>query len=126
MKHNTNENAVSPIIGVILLVAITVILAAIVAAFVFGMSSDQKQAHLITVTTSYNHGNIEAVYSGGDGKDMLDHIEVTLNEGTMVSWTPANVGDMKTFAGTYSKPTKAMIVAFYKDNTQYIVMDGDI
>ena len=125
MKHNTNENAVSPIIGVILLVAITVILAAIVAAFVFGMSSDQKPAHLITVTTSYNHGNIEMVYSGGDGKDMLDHIEVTLNEGPMVSWTPDKVGEMNTFTGT-SKPTKAMIVAFYKDNSQYVVMDGDI
>ena len=32
------EDAVSPVIGVILMVAITVILAAVIAAFVFGMA----------------------------------------------------------------------------------------
>ena len=34
-----NEKGVSPIVGVILMVSITVILAAVIAAFVFGMSS---------------------------------------------------------------------------------------
>jgi len=33
-----SEDAVSPVIGVILMVAITVILAAVIAAFVFGMA----------------------------------------------------------------------------------------
>ena len=33
-----NEDAISPVIGVILMVAITVILAAVIAAFVFGIS----------------------------------------------------------------------------------------
>jgi flagellin-like protein len=35
-----NNNAVSPVIGVILVVAITVILAAVIAAFVFGMAGN--------------------------------------------------------------------------------------
>ena len=35
-----NEEAVSPVIGVILMVAITVILAAVIAAFVFGMAGN--------------------------------------------------------------------------------------
>ena len=35
-----NDEAVSPVIGVILMVAITVILAAVIAAFVFGMSGN--------------------------------------------------------------------------------------
>ena len=34
---SNNESAVSPVIGVILMVAITVILVAVIAAFVFGM-----------------------------------------------------------------------------------------
>jgi len=37
-KFRADEKAVSPVIGVILMVAITVILAAIIAAFVFGMA----------------------------------------------------------------------------------------
>jgi len=36
-----NDNAVSPVIGVILTVAITVILATVIAAFVFGFSADR-------------------------------------------------------------------------------------
>ena len=37
---NDNDEAVSPVIGVILMVAITVILAAVIAAFVFNMAGD--------------------------------------------------------------------------------------
>ena len=40
MKFTKNEEAVSPVIGVILMVAITVILAAVIAAFVFGMAGN--------------------------------------------------------------------------------------
>ena len=39
-----DEEAVSPVIGVILMVAITVILAAVIAAFVFGMGGNLKEA----------------------------------------------------------------------------------
>ncbi|MEM2991626.1 MAG: type IV pilin N-terminal domain-containing protein, partial [Halobacteria archaeon] len=37
LRLKKSEEAVSPVIGVILMVAITVILAAVIAAFVFGM-----------------------------------------------------------------------------------------
>lgn len=37
-----NEDAVSPVLGVILMVAITVIIAAVVAAFVFGIGAPTK------------------------------------------------------------------------------------
>ena len=42
MKLRQNEEAVSPVIGVILMVAITVILAAVIAAFVFGMGPPKQ------------------------------------------------------------------------------------
>lgn len=41
-KLNKNEEGVSPVIGVILMVAITVILAAVIAAFVFGMGPPES------------------------------------------------------------------------------------
>jgi len=44
MNFRENEDAVSPVIGVILMVAITVILAAVIAAFVFGMTGDMPGA----------------------------------------------------------------------------------
>jgi archaeal type IV pilus assembly protein PilA len=55
LKMNRNEDAVSPVIGVILMVAITVILAAVIAAFVFGMgtpeAAPQTQLKVADATT---------------------------------------------------------------------------
>ena len=43
-KFSKDEDAVSPVIGVILMVAITVILAAVIAAFVFSMGGNLTEA----------------------------------------------------------------------------------
>ncbi len=45
-----NEEAVSPVIGVILMVAITVILAAVIAAFVFGMAGNIQKTKVVAAT----------------------------------------------------------------------------
>jgi flagellin-like protein len=66
------EDAVSPVIGVILMVAITVILAAVIAAFVFGMGPPEQapQASLrATSTTSTDDAAISMIkleHQGGD------------------------------------------------------------
>lgn len=44
-----NNKAVSPVIGVILMVAITVILAAVIAAFIFGLSNNQNEGESFVV-----------------------------------------------------------------------------
>ncbi len=49
-----NEMAVSPVIGVILMVAITVILAAVIAAFVFGLGGQQAAAPTASITAANN------------------------------------------------------------------------
>ena len=48
-----SEDAVSPVIGVILMVAITVILAAVIAAFVFGMAGNVSKTRSIAVTAGH-------------------------------------------------------------------------
>ena len=45
-----NDEAVSPVIGVILMVAITVILAAVIAAFVFGMAGNISKTKVVMVS----------------------------------------------------------------------------
>jgi len=44
-----SDDAVSPVIGVILMVAITVILAAVIAAFVFGMAGNVDKTKVVSV-----------------------------------------------------------------------------
>ena len=50
MKFTKNDEAVSPVIGVILMVAITVILAAVIAAFVFGMAGNISKTKVVAAT----------------------------------------------------------------------------
>jgi archaeal type IV pilus assembly protein PilA len=53
MKMNrSDEEAVSPVIGVILMVAIVVILAAVIAAYVFGMAGSTSTSKSVAFTVS--------------------------------------------------------------------------
>lgn len=65
-----NEEAVSPVIGVILMVAITVILAAVIAAFVFGLGGSQSAAPTASIVAANdpdNPGaNMKIQHKGGD------------------------------------------------------------
>jgi flagellin-like protein len=67
MKIVKNEDAVSPVIGVILMVAITVILAAVIAAFVFNIGGNQQKvpAANFKVTADTTNG-LRLEHSGGD------------------------------------------------------------
>jgi flagellin-like protein len=73
IKFGKNEEAVSPVIGVILMVAITVILAAVIAAFVFGMGTPTAAptASISITTASSATGNITIVHRGGDIIDLF-------------------------------------------------------
>ncbi|MFW6128498.1 MAG: type IV pilin [Halobacteriota archaeon] len=58
-KRFADEKAVSPVIGVILMVAITVILAAVIASFVFGLGSEApKRAPNAQLTLSDASGSL--------------------------------------------------------------------
>jgi len=65
----TDDDAVSPVIGVILMVAITVILAAVIAAFVLGLGDTDDPAPQVSFDTDYDeadNGNITFTVESGD------------------------------------------------------------
>ncbi|MBW6518742.1 MAG: type IV pilin N-terminal domain-containing protein [ANME-2 cluster archaeon] len=78
-KFTRDEDAVSPVIGVILMVAITVILAAVIAAFVFGMGSSLSKQYVVAATVSQiSSEKIDVTYAGGPDADALDYINITI------------------------------------------------
>lgn len=70
MRFVKSEEAVSPVIGVILMVAITVILAAVIAAFVFNMGGSQEKAPTTSLSVSSNPdtqaADMKISHKGGD------------------------------------------------------------
>jgi flagellin-like protein len=123
------EEAVSPVIGVILMVAITVILAAVIAAFVFGMAGNvQKTKNVAFTVERASTTNTGIVITNQGGKDSGDVTSVAvLIDGTAALASTASLttigqsvqtGDAK--SGAKSKVT---ITATFKDGSKQVVVD---
>jgi archaeal type IV pilus assembly protein PilA len=113
-----NDEAVSPVIGVILMVAITVILAAVIAAFVFGMSGNIQKTKVVSVTgTRANANDLQVTYAGGQDAPSLNEISwqvngaqavATAGSGNVTGWMFKPTGT--TFPATEVSPAAALPV----------------
>ena len=118
-----NEEAVSPVIGVILMVAITVILAAVIAAFVFGMAGNASKTKIVAVTAgrdNANSGNVIVTNHGGQDAARITTVTITQG-GVSAGSLSSAVGSTLTFAAG----TNAHIVAVgtFTDATQQVLLD---
>ncbi|MDF1532268.1 MAG: type IV pilin N-terminal domain-containing protein, partial [ANME-2 cluster archaeon] len=144
-KFTRDEDAVSPVIGVILMVAITVILAAVIAAFVFGMGSSLSKQYVVAATVSQiSSSKIDITYAGGPDADALDYINISVvpssggAENTSVSigdmgdeigvtpttqnprvGTSVSVYQLDAFAGR----DHVVLTATFMDGTQQVILD---
>ncbi|WP_152422817.1 type IV pilin [Halorubrum kocurii] len=102
-----SERAVSPVIGVILMVAITVILAAVIGTFVLGLgdslggSAPTASIDAEVVENSGGDDEIRFTHEGGDTIE-LDNLEyVTSNSNVELgSASPSSSGDFSTASTT--------------------------
>ena len=107
MKYIKNEEAVSPVLGVILMVAITVIVATIIAVFMFGVGAPEEAptAKLkFTATENGTNDELKLTHAGGDPIIMED-VEISVTDA--VSDDPIITGlNLATFcsAGTVLMP----------------------
>ncbi|MDV4343856.1 type IV pilin N-terminal domain-containing protein [Methanoculleus sp. YWC-01] len=105
MKFRENEDAVSPVIGVILMVAITVILAAVIAAFVFGMGTNIGTTKTVAVTASQNGNDITLTYHGGADAATLKYLKVTIKDSGTTKYIYSEDGQKATM-GPVADATK--------------------
>jgi flagellin-like protein len=126
-----NEEAVSPVIGVILMVAITVILAAVIAAFVFGMAGNIQKTKVVAATASrLNSTAVTLTYQGGQDANTLANISWAVNGGAPTVWnatgTTLDVGHSG--AITAGSPGTAHIigVATFTDGSTQVIYDNTL
>lgn len=82
MKKNT-ETAVSPVVAVMLMLVITIIIAAIVSAFAGGAVSGVKKVPQATITGKFSLSDgLEIIHSGGDGIATSD-MRIIVRDGSM-------------------------------------------
>ena len=123
------EDAVSPVIGVILMVAITVILAAVIAAFVFGMASGVSKTKTVAATARQQVNDIVVTWQGGQDNAYVSLFNVTLSasDGTVfngpVGGYPAIVGNSTQFGGATGGNDHVVVVGYFSDGTMQVVLD---
>jgi archaeal type IV pilus assembly protein PilA len=137
MVTRKNDEAVSPVIGVILMVAITVILAAVIAAFVFGMSGNISKTKIVAVTAQQPDSNrITVTYQGGQDAGSFESgfVEVTPGNTTCTlassDYTNAQnltktVGStvVATKAGCFDQKDHVVATGAFGDGTSQVLLD---
>ncbi|HVN65778.1 MAG TPA: type IV pilin N-terminal domain-containing protein [Methanomicrobiales archaeon] len=129
MQLGKREDAVSPVIGVILMVAITVILAAVIAAFVFGMASGVSKTKTVAATARQVSNDIIVTWQGGTDNAMVKsyNISVINSAGTTdrLDNLGPGVGNSSTFAGKGTTAQDHVVVsAAFTDGSQQVVLDA--
>lgn len=131
------EEAVSPVIGVILMVAIVVILAAVIAAFVFGMAGSSGTSKNIGMTVSPNATDgIDILWQGGSDLNSLRTVNATSDGAELVGieadgWSDATgtstahpeVGEMTTITGGDVTGTRVIIIGTFTDGSSQVIFD---
>jgi flagellin-like protein len=123
MKYFRNDEAVSPVIGVILMVAITVILAAVIAAFVFGMAGNIQKTKIVAASASHDGTHIVVMYRGGQDAALVDSIKAQIAGSTQSVAVPNVVGKAATIPGSYSTRQHVIVTATFTDGTTQVILD---
>ena len=98
-RFQTNERAVSPVLGVALLIAVTVILAAVIAAVVLGVGADSATAPQATMEFGVNGTDVDMTHEGGDTIDAANLNVKVAGTGSAASLSgDISTGDTNTVA----------------------------
>jgi archaeal type IV pilus assembly protein PilA len=136
MKTIQKDEAVSPVIGVILMVAIVVILAAVIAAFVFGMAGSTQTAKNVGLMVSANSTGVTFTVTGGSDTSALTQLNMTVdgtNKGPFMASSgaeyvsPPTVGQvMYNTSGGAKIGTHLIVVGTFKDGGSQILLDRQL
>src|SRR5512136_425819 len=133
MHFGKKEDAVSPVIGVILMVAITVILAAVIAAFVFGMAGGVSKTKTVAATARQTGNTIIVTWQGGADNSYVSGYNVTIKDsappypqaggGASGDLYQPVVGNSTRHPGGTASNDHVVVSASFTDGSQQVVLD---
>jgi len=120
-----NDEAVSPVMGVILMVAITVILAAIIATYAFGMSESIHNMRVVATSVVQSGTDILITYRGGVAHPDLSSLTIIAPDGTSL-FTVSPGGALSTTGTPVTPAVGSVMVLSYAatTNRDHVVVVG--
>jgi flagellin-like protein len=126
MKFTKNDEAVSPVIGVILMVAITVILAAVIAAFVFGMAGNINKTKVVSITVQRtDSANVVVTNMGGQDVTTLTGATITVDGGSAEA-LGVTVGSSAEVGTETDGAAHIVVTGEFSDGTQQVLLDTNV
>ena len=131
------SEAASPVVGVMLMLSVTLILAALVGGFVGGLPDEGNKASNVAIKATYSQTEGLAVtHMGGDVIGTLDTVVLvrlsnSFGDVTHMSWKidPCNIvnkrGELTKTVPWLTKTGSAGVVSFAAGDTAYVVPDKD-
>lgn len=127
---NHPDNAVSPVIGVIVMIIIIVTLAAFVASMVFSSGSNGQHVkvtdRLVAVSVFQKGNDVTFTYLGGSGKQFLSGLRIITATG-IITWEPIspdtllNPGEKKVI--TVAESQKIQVIAYFVDGSETTIFN---
>jgi len=130
MIKKQSESAVSEIIGTILIVALTVIMASIVAAYMFGMLNNVTPTKMVAATAEQTDStHILVTYRGGPDHGSLANLTILWPSGVSQTVDFPKVGDVYT-ATNFAAPLNVtsgkdhvVVSARFANNMSQVILD---
>ena len=132
MNNEAKESAVSEVVGVILMVALTVIMASIIGAYMFGMMDGHGLTpHIISFSAQQvSPSLIEVRYLGGPDYKNLENLTITWPSGARQLIDSPKIGDVYR-ATNYGAPFNAtpgdydhiIVVGHFNMGAKQVVLD---
>jgi len=131
-----DDRAVSPVIGVILMVAITVILAAVIGTFVLGLGDSLEQAPQAQLDAEASSDDILINHNGGDALPQSDiTIRVADSSGSNVTGVSVSgydsndelaVGGSLTVESSNMNTGNTYTVTVVHDSSESILLEAEV
>jgi flagellin-like protein len=137
-KSQKNDDGVSPVIGVILMVAITVVMAAIVSSWSSGVKAPNTPTTVgLDITRSVNNVSVLVTSIDPASSAPLPSLNITYYywnttldpdafTTNLTSMSNANVGDIVEFDTNNITTKRVIITATYKDNSKKVLFSQEV
>ena len=123
-----DERAVSPVVGVILMVAITVIMAAVIGAFVYGYGGSMTTTKDVAAVARHQGATIYVTFMGGPDQALIAASGLTATiDGVPFAtagtdFSGIGVGTTAEHAGTGTS-NHVIVIATFTDGTAQVILD---
>jgi archaeal type IV pilus assembly protein PilA len=136
-KRGGADNSTWVIIAILLfavLFVMTIVVPAILAAFIFGMAGNIEHTKVVAATVQQNNANtILVTYQGGQDAGQLVGMTVTVTDsngqvqtkslGSATGTIPLGVGDKVSFDGAFTGKDHAVATGHFTDGSEQVILD---